>query len=114
MQTADKRPRLFERSEFLGRRRAFYRHLTAWRVASATCPTRAGSNEQQSVRFAALQINFFTATAILAMMNELGHFRFASTILNPRPRYMNSSPPFIAIKPFQNQFHQRRPPVSSG
>jgi len=25
-------------------------HLTAWRVASATCPTRAGSNEKHSVR----------------------------------------------------------------
>ena len=41
-----------------------------------TCTTRAGSNDYQSVRFAALQINFFTATANLAMMNEPGHFRF--------------------------------------
>ena len=52
-----------------------------------TCTTRAGSNDYQSVRFAArfaaLQINFFTATAILAIMNELWRFRFASTILNP-------------------------------
>jgi len=49
MQTADKRPRLFDpcagRGSFRGARRACYRHLTAWRVASATCSTHVGLNE---------------------------------------------------------------------
>jgi len=45
MQTADKRPKLFDSGEgrvsFWAARRACYRHLTAWRVAWATCSTRA-------------------------------------------------------------------------
>jgi len=49
MQTADKRPRLFDpgagRGSFWAARCAFYWHLTAWRVASATCSTHAGFNE---------------------------------------------------------------------
>jgi len=56
MQTADKRPRLFDpgagRGSFWVARRAFYWLLTAWRVASATCPTHAGFNESHSVRIA--------------------------------------------------------------
>jgi len=46
MQTADKRPGLFDpgagRGSFWAARRACYRHLTAWRVASAICSTHAG------------------------------------------------------------------------
>jgi hypothetical protein len=56
MQTADKRPGLFDpgagRGSFRAARRAFYRHLTAWRVASATCSILVGFNEQHSVRIA--------------------------------------------------------------
>jgi len=35
-------PDCLSAASFWAARRAFYRHLTAWRVASATCPTRAG------------------------------------------------------------------------
>ncbi len=45
MQTADKRPRLFERSEFLGRPPCILPALDRWRVASATCSTRDEFNE---------------------------------------------------------------------
>jgi len=56
MQTAYKRPRLFDpgagRGSFRAARRACFGHLTAWRVASATCSTRAGFDEWHSVRIA--------------------------------------------------------------
>jgi hypothetical protein len=56
MQTADKRTRLFDpgagRGSFWAARRAFYWLLTAGRVASATCFTRAGFIESHSVGIA--------------------------------------------------------------
>jgi len=39
-------------ASFWAARRAFYRHLTAWRVASATCSTHAGFNESHAVGIA--------------------------------------------------------------
>jgi len=36
-------PDCLSAASFWAARRAFYRHLAAWRVASATCSTHAGS-----------------------------------------------------------------------
>ncbi len=45
-------PDCLSAASFRAARRACYRHLTAWRVASATCSTHVGYNESHSVRTA--------------------------------------------------------------
>jgi len=45
-------PDCLSAASFWAARRTFYRHLTAWRVASATCSSHAGFNESHWDRIA--------------------------------------------------------------